>query len=118
VGTNGFPTEQFTFTFQGTYLQLTKFIDHVQKFVTVKGDRVSVSGRLLALNSINLAAASSGFPNITATISASTYLMASTHQATSGATPTPPPANSSSPTASTSGSAPSAAAPAVATPIR
>ena len=118
VSTNGFPTEQFTFTFGGTYFQLAKFIDRVQRFVTVKGDRVSVSGRLLALNSIGLAASPDGFPQITATISATTYLMPASPTATGGATPTAPSATTSSPTASTSGASPAPASAAVATPIR
>jgi type II secretory pathway pseudopilin PulG len=119
AGSNGFPTEQFTFTFTGTYIQLSKFINHVQHFVTVNGNTVSVSGRLLALQSISLAASSSGFPKITATISASTYLMASSQSPTGGSTPTSPSTtSSSSPTASTKSSSSSAASAAVATPIR
>jgi hypothetical protein len=116
--TGGFPTQQFTFTFQGTYSQLARFIDHVQNFVAVKGDRVVVSGRLIALNSINLAAATSGFPKITATIAASTYLMPTAPQATTGSSQPPSAGPSPSRTASVPGSTASPAAPAVATPIR
>ncbi len=38
-------------------------------------NRVSVSGRLITLNAVNLAAGAAGFPQITATISATTYLV-------------------------------------------
>jgi type II secretory pathway pseudopilin PulG len=118
AGSNGFPTQQFTFTFIGTYTQLSRFINHVQHFVTVKGEKVSVRGRLLALQSISLAAAPSGFPNVTATISASAYVMPSSQSPTSSTTPSTPSTTTSSPTASTNSSPASAAPAAVATPIR
>jgi hypothetical protein len=116
IGAGGFPTEQFTFTFQGTYFQLVRFLNRVQNFVIVKANRVGVSGRLISLNSISLAAASNGFPQIAATISANTYLMpaasASTTSGTSGTTSTSAPATAS---ASSSSGTPAAAA---AAPLR
>ena len=117
VGANGFPTQAFTFTFTGTYFQLAKFIDHVQHFVSVKGEQVNVRGRLLALNSISLAAGPTGFPKITATISANAYLMPTSQTPATG-TPTTPSTTSSTPTASAPSSSSSPASPAVATPIR
>lgn len=117
IGANGFPSEQFTFTFTGTYFQLAKFLDRVQGFVTVKGTRVSVRGRLISVTSISLAASSRGFPQILATITANTYLMPSTT-----ATSTPGAATGTTPGSTATASAPSSgsstAAPAVATPVK
>jgi hypothetical protein len=118
VGPAGFPVEPFTFTFQGTYSQLESFIGRLQRFVIAGPSSVSVSGRLMTLNAINLAAAPQGFPQITATISATTYVLPASQGVTNGATPAGPAAGSSSSsgTATASTSTPPAAAPAVATP--
>lgn len=107
VGTNGLPSEQFTFTFHGTYFQLTRFFNAVQRFVRVNDQSVFVSGRLLSLDAIDLVAARSGFPQISATISATTYLSSATG-ATPGSTSSPSTASSPS-TGKASASSPSSA---------
>ena len=48
--------------------------------------RVSVSGRLLTLNAINLGAGPAGFPQISATINATAYLVPPTQGLLNGAT--------------------------------
>jgi hypothetical protein len=115
VGPAGFPSEVFTFIFRGNFFHLANFFQRVDRFVTATNTHVSVSGRLMTLNSINLAAASTGFPQIDATISATTYLVPASEGLTAGATPSGPGASASSSTVSTSGGS-SSAAPAVVTP--
>jgi len=118
VGPAGFPIEPFTFTFQGNFFQLESFIGKLQRFVIAGPNSVSVSGRLMTLNAINLGPAPGGFPQITATLSATTYILPASQGVTNGATPAGPAASSSSSsstaTASTSTSSPTPAA--VATP--
>jgi hypothetical protein len=111
IGPAGFPSENFTFTFNGSYFHLTSFLNRINRFVVSTKQQVAVSGRLLTINSIGLAAAPSGFPKITATLSATTYLVPSSQGLTAGATPSGPAATTAQPV-STSGSstpAPSAA---------
>ncbi len=117
VGPAGFPTEPFTFTFQGNFFHLADFFQRLDDFVVATNQRVLVSGRLMTLNAISLAAAKQGFPQITASISATTYLVPAGQGLTNGATPTGP-----SPTTTPNASAPSSSAPAgaavVTSPIR
>jgi hypothetical protein len=110
VGSAGLPTLPFTFTFQGNFFHLANFLGRLEHFVVATDKKVSVSGRLMTLNGISFAAAPSGFPNITATISATTYLVPSNEGLTDGASPAGPAASSTIKTVSGSTSGAPAAA--------
>jgi type II secretory pathway pseudopilin PulG len=117
VGPAGFPIEPFTFTFTGNFFHLANFMGRLQRFVVANNQHLSVSGRLMSLNAITLAPSSSGFPGITATIAATTYLLPASQGLLNGATPTGP-ATSTTQTvsnASPTGSAPPAV---VISPVR
>ncbi len=117
VGPAGLPIEPFTFTFQGNFFHLANFLGKLERFVVATNRRVLVSGRLLTLNAISLGPAAGGFPQITASISATTYLVPAIQGILNGASPTGPATPSGTQTASThSSGAASPAAPAVATP--
>ena len=117
IGPAGFPIEPFTFAFEGNFFHLADFLGRLQRFVTVSNQGLAVSGRLMTLNAISLGPASSGFPRITASISATTFLLPASQGLVNGATPTGP-ASSSTQTVSTPTSS-SAPPPAVAaTPVR
>jgi type II secretory pathway pseudopilin PulG len=91
VGPAGFPTLPFTFTFRGNFFHLSDFFARLEKFVVATNKSVSVSGRLMSLNAINLGADTTlGFPHIVATISATTYLVPATQGVLNGATPAGP----------------------------
>jgi hypothetical protein len=111
-------SEQFSFTFAGSYFQLSNFFNKVQRFVTPTGNGVLVRGRLISLNSVNLTPAASGFPQITAQITATIYTE-SAPSGTAGAA-TGGSSAASSTTQSTSGSSSSTPAPAAAisSPVR
>jgi len=94
VGTAGFPTEPFTFTFNGSFFRLSDFLGRLEHFVVATDQRISVSGRLLSLNGINLGSGPGGFPNVTATVAATTYVLPATQGVLAGATPGGPPASS------------------------
>ena len=114
VGPAGFPVEPFTFTFGGNFFHLADFLGRLQRFVTANNSRLSVSGRLMTLNSISLAPNTNGFPQMTATISATTYLLPASEGLLNGATPAGP-ASSTTQTVSNSSPASSPAPPAVVT---
>ncbi len=117
VGPAGFPTEPFTFTFHGDFFHLADFFKRLDDFVIASNQRVLVSGRLMTLNAISLTAGKLGFPQINASISATTYLVPAGQGLMNGATPTGP-----SPTSTQNASAPTSSAPVgaavVTSPIR
>jgi hypothetical protein len=90
VGPAGLPAEQFTFTFRGNFFHLSDFFKRIQNFVIATDKRISISGRLMTVNSINLAAAPTGFPKIDATVAATTYIVPATEGPLGGATPAGP----------------------------
>jgi Type II secretion system (T2SS), protein M len=85
VGSAGFPTMPFSFVFDGTFFDMERFLNEVQRFVRVNGDNVDVRGRLLSIDGFALNAGSNGFPSVKANISATAYLMSA--DATSSVTP-------------------------------
>ena len=90
IGPAGFPVEPFTFTFQGNFFHLGDFLGRLQNFVVANNQRLSVSGRLMTLDAVTLGPAPSGFPQMTATISATTYLLPASQGLLNGATPAGP----------------------------
>ena len=65
----------FSFTFTGSYFELSTFLARLERFVTVQNDRLDATGRLLRLENVSLAPGSTGFPKMQAEISAATYLV-------------------------------------------
>ena len=114
IGPAGFPVEPFTFTFQGSFFHLSDFFGRLERFVTATNARVWVSGRLMTLNAISLGPGPNGFPQITASVSATTFIVPAAQGVTNGATAAGP-----SSSQSVSATTPSTVAPAaVATPGR
>lgn len=93
----------FSFTFSGTYFQLSNFFDRLRRFVVANGNGVVVHGRLITLNSVQLTPASGGFPRINAMITATTYTELAPQVSSAGA---------SSSSSSSSATAPGGAQPA------
>ncbi len=83
-------TMPFTFAFNGDYFGLSSFLARLQRFVTLRNERISVNGRLLRVESISLKPGERGFPHITAQVKASSFLApAAKPTAAGGATPAP-----------------------------
>ncbi len=118
VGPAGFPIEPFSFTFQGNFFHLANFIGRLQRFVTATNNEVWVSGRLMTLNAISLAPGPKGFPQIVATMSATTYLVPAAQGLVNGASPTGPSANPSTQQVSVPASSTPAPTAVVATPVK
>jgi hypothetical protein len=115
IGAAGLPTEQFTITLAGNYFHLSSFFNRLESFVVSSNNRLLVSGRLMTINAINLAPGPNGFPQITASVSATTYIVPPTQGPLGGATQAGP-APSTQAQTSTSGSSTAAPAAAV-TPV-
>ncbi len=75
VGAAGFPTMPFNFTFNGSFFRLQDFLARLDRFTEIDGTKVTVRGRLLTVDGFSLAASAKGFPNMTASISATSYLL-------------------------------------------
>jgi hypothetical protein len=111
VGSAGFSTMPFSFGFKGSFFELGKFFNRIDKFVAVRNGGLDVTGRLLLLNSITLTPdTQKGFPLLSADVSANSYLLPPTEGLTAGATVSgPAPAGTAAPAASPT-PAPSASA--------
>jgi type II secretory pathway pseudopilin PulG len=94
TGPAGFPEEQFAFTFNGNFFHLAKFFRRLENFVVTNNKDVAVSGRLMTLNAISFGAGPAGFPSISASISATDYLVPAAQGIFNGATPTGPSSSS------------------------
>ena len=90
VGTAGFATLPFSFTFNGSYFSLEHLLDDFHGYVTSNGNAVSVRGRLLTVDGFSLTIGESGLSHITAKVSASAYVVPDA-AASSGSTTTPAP---------------------------
>jgi hypothetical protein len=90
VGTAGFSAMPFTFAFEGHFGNLSEFFSRLERFVTLRNEKMNVSGRLLRLESIDLKVEQDGFPEIRAEIGASSYIVPPTQGLTAGATPQGP----------------------------
>lgn len=85
VGSAGFSQMPFTFSFKGSYFDLGKFFKRLDRFVAVKQQRLDVTGRLMVLDSVSLLPDATGFPNMRAQISATTYMLPPAEGLTAGA---------------------------------
>ena len=90
VGAAGFATMPFTFQFTGSFFKLADFFGQVERYIQATAKRVDVTGRLLMIDSISLIASPTGFPNMAASVGATTYLLPQTEGVTAGATPSGP----------------------------
>lgn len=118
VGPAGLPTEQFTFTLSGNFFHLANFFNRLNNFVISRDNRLLISGRLMTINAINLSPGAAGFPQISASVSATTYIVPATQGAMGGATSAGPSTGPATPQASTPGSSTAAPAATIAPVIR
>ncbi len=116
AATAGFTQEPFTFVFNGSFVDLYKLLDQLEGFtLQTPSGTLHVNGRLLTIDSVSLApnaaegqgSAGSSKPKsnqLTATITATAYVLPSGESALGGATPASPGAaapGSTTPAAST-----------------
>ncbi|HXE44024.1 MAG TPA: hypothetical protein VN635_02390 [Conexibacter sp.] len=90
VGSAGFPTMPFAFQFSGNFFHLSGFVGRLERFLVVRNRRLAVSGRFMTIDGIGLDAGAHGFPQINASVAATTYLLPDNQGLTNGATPSGP----------------------------
>jgi Tfp pilus assembly protein PilO len=116
VGTAGFATMPFSFEFTGSFFKLADFFGHVERYIRASAKRVDVTGRLLMIDGISLKASPTGFPSMSASVSATTYLLPQSEGVTAGATPSGPAAGTQNVNAGTTTTPP--VVPATATGVK
>jgi len=90
----GIEPKEFQFAFQGNFFSLHRLLKEIDRFSRVNGSKVSVSGRLLTIQTVTLNPSDKGLPNIKAEIRANAYVAeipaalpgSSVQQASAGAT--------------------------------
>lgn len=117
VGTAGFPTMPFAFTFTGDFFDMSDFIGRLERFLVVRNRSVAVSGRFMTIDGIALDAGAKGFPQINASVAATTYLLPASQGLTNGATPSGPAGAPTPAAAGAIGAAPSNIPSATVTPV-
>jgi hypothetical protein len=74
IGSAGYSAMPFKFTFTGRFDNLSGFFSRLEHFVTVQEEQIRVTGRLMRVENITLEPGDKGYPQIQATIGASSYL--------------------------------------------
>jgi Tfp pilus assembly protein PilO len=75
VNAGAFAALPFALSFTGDYATLGNFLARLDRFVSLKGEDIAVSGRLMRVEKIELVPATDGWPKMTATIGASAYIV-------------------------------------------
>jgi Tfp pilus assembly protein PilO len=65
----------FSFTFNGSYFDLSTFLARLEHFVSEHNDKLNATGRLLRLESVGIAPGPAGFPTMQAQIGAAIYVV-------------------------------------------
>jgi Tfp pilus assembly protein PilO len=75
-GDGGFSAMPFSFSFTGSYFELSTFLARLERFVRVQNENIGVNGRLLRLESVQLAPVDSETSSeLRAEIAAATYIV-------------------------------------------
>lgn len=107
IGPAGLAVMPYTLTFEGSFFHVADFINGLDSLVQTKNAEVEVTGRLITINDFSLAEDSStGFPNLEATFTVTTFLVPPAQGVTGGATPTSPEPETSTQVATTTGGTP------------
>jgi Tfp pilus assembly protein PilO len=109
IGTAGFPTMPFDFNFDGSFFDMSDFLQDLDRFVESSDSSLAVRGRLLAIDGIGITASRKGFPQVKASISATAFLLPTDEGLTAGATAQAPSSASTTAPGSSTPAPPSAA---------
>ena len=110
VGTAGFPTMPFLFTFDGSFFDMSDFLQDLDRFVESSDANLAVRGRLLAIDGIGISESRNKFPQVKASIVATAFLLPADEGLTAGGTPTAPSAPSTTAPGSSTSTPPTASA--------
>jgi hypothetical protein len=111
IGSTGVSALPFTLSFDGSFFGLAGFFNRLEHFVSVRNEKVSASGRLLRIETLQLTPSAKGWPSMKASVGAASYVIdplaapgaAAAGGATSGGTTATPASTSggSTPTTTT-----------------
>jgi hypothetical protein len=90
VNAGSFSIMPFSLAFTGEFASLSNFFSRLERFVTVDGEKIAVDGRLLRVETLDLKPLDGGWPAIRANVGVTAYVVPSTPDATTGATPQGP----------------------------
>ena len=90
VGAAGFPSLPFSFSFDGSFFEMKKFLASVDRLTRVNNKDIDVRGRLITIDRIVLGASRDGFPKVHADITATAFVVPPDEGLTGGATPAGP----------------------------
>jgi Tfp pilus assembly protein PilO len=82
----------FSFSFSGSFFDLTTFFSKLEHFVSVNNQRIDATGRLLRLETLKIAPSAAGFPRMEAQIGAATYIVPPVEGVERAPAPSSPPA--------------------------
>src|SRR5207342_2531759 len=85
--------------FQGGFFDIADFFGRIDGMVESNGQKTTVDGRLLTIDGFNFSPAPDGLPNLTANVTATSYLTPVDQGITAGATPTGPAPETATPAA-------------------
>jgi hypothetical protein len=103
VGPAGFPLIKLALGFEGSFFKMADFIGEIKGLVEERNQRLLVSGRLISIDGIVFGEGAAGFPQVKATIAATTYLVPNEQGLLAGATAQGPAAGTPSAPASPGG---------------
>ena len=75
INTGAYSVMPFSLAFTGDFATLENFLGRLQRFVTVKGDKILVNGRLMRVESVSLQPGDKGWPGLNAVVTASSYIV-------------------------------------------
>ena len=75
VGTTGVSALPFTMKFNGSYFNLSNLFARLDRYVAVHNQRVSARGRLLRVESFSLTPSGAGWPSMSASVGAASYVV-------------------------------------------
>ena len=115
INAGAYSAMPFNFTFNGNFETLGSLLSRLESFVAVDGDKIRVNGRLLRIETISLQPSGGGWPGLSASVGASSYIVPETAAPTTAgagtATPTTPSTTTAPGTTSTTSTPATAAQP-------
>jgi hypothetical protein len=99
VGTAGLPVMPYTLNLRGDFFALADFMNQLDELVGIREGQPFVRGRLITTDSFELGPdEQKGFPQLTATLTLTTFVTPADQGATAGATPSAPAPSTPAPT--------------------
>jgi hypothetical protein len=102
INAGAFSAMPFQFTFMGRFDTLGNFFSRLESFVSLNGDKIEVRGRLLRVESLQLAPGDKGWPGLQATVGASAYIVPDASEVAPATGTTPSTTTAAAPSADTS----------------